>query len=127
MAILITGDFNCSFAMADAAPVKVGDQHQEPDKIVESAGKAMKSAVGDKKDSAALIFITYSFTRDHSLGKMRDKRPTGAADEDLAIRGGVKASLFTIGDDLEIGHPATGEPAAAKEDQINVCVISGKK
>ena len=127
MAILITGDFTCSFAMADASPVKTGDQHQEPDKIVDSADKAMKSAVGDKKDSAALIFITSSFTRDHSLGNMRDKRPTGAADEDRAIRGGIKAPLLIIGDDLEIGHPATGEPAAAKEDQINVCVINSKK
>jgi hypothetical protein len=30
-------------------------------------------------------------------------------------------------DDIEIGHPATGEPAVARTDQINVCVISPQK
>ena len=127
VAILITGDFTCNFAMADASPVKVGNQYQEPDKIVESAAMAMKSAVGDKKESAALIFVAYSFTRDHSMGKMREKRPTGPADLDKAVRDGLTAPLMTIMDDLEIGHPATGEPAVAKEDQFSVCVISGKK
>ena len=43
------------------------------------------------------------------------------------VKDGVTAPLMTIMDDLEIGHPATGEPAVAKEDQFSVCVISGKK
>lgn len=126
VAILITGDFTCNFAMADAA-VTVGDQNQDPDRMVESAEKAMKSAVGDKKESAALIFVAYSVTRDHSMNKMFKERPTAKADLDKVVRGGITAPLMTIMDDLEIGHPATGEPAVAKEDQFSVCVISGKK
>jgi hypothetical protein len=85
MAILITGDFTCSFAMADASPARKGDQGQGPDKIVKSAEEVMKAAAGDKKDGAALIFVTHCFTRNHSLANGKAKRPTGFEDEYKAL------------------------------------------
>jgi len=44
-----------------------------------------------------------------------------------AIVQGVKARLFGVMDDIEIGRPATGEPAVARVDQTNVCVIAQPK
>jgi hypothetical protein len=120
-AILITGDFTCGFAMADASPAKKGDQRQDNDKIVESAEKALKTAMGDKKDNAVLVFLTNCYTRCHSA------KGDCATREYKAITKDVTAPLLGIMSDLDIGHPATGEPAAAKEDQINVCVIFRQK
>ena len=44
-----------------------------------------------------------------------------------AIVQGVKARLFGVMGDIEIGRPATGEPAVARVDQTNVCVIAQPK
>jgi hypothetical protein len=128
-AILITGDFDCRFGMADASPARKGDQTQDPDKIVTSAREAMKTALGDKKDDAALVLVTYCFTRTHSLERFSDKEKgrTARKEEYEAMTKDIAAPVFGAMDDIEIGHPATGQPPVARVDQVNVCVISRKK
>ena len=94
----------------------------------------MKTAVGDKKDNVVFAFVARDVSRCESLGFAAgggqgkyEKGKYTTEDEFKVVKKYVTAPFFFVIDDGEIGHPVTGKPAAAKRDQINVCVISRLK
>jgi hypothetical protein len=118
VAILITGDFTCDFAMAEASPIPKDANAQDPDEVVKSASKAAATALGEKKDNVALMLVESCFTRGHSLQKAgKDTNEVKALCRD------VQSPFLLVWNEGEIGHPASGEPPVAKTNQIGVCVI----
>ena len=113
-AILLTGNFTCDFAMEESALTS------EP--ILESAGKAMASAIGEKKDNIAAILVASSEKRGHSMEKSKEGKaeitPVAAAAATTSA-----PLLFVWNYGSEIAVPKAGQPAVVGKSHLNVCVI----
>lgn len=119
VAVLVTGDFACSFSMAEASPVDPKKRNeQDPDKVIESTQKAAKAALGDKKDDVAVTLVETSFTRFHSLLKIKS-----SGKEMKTLVEMLPAPIIGLGGEGEVGKPSADEPPVAKIDQIGICVI----
>jgi hypothetical protein len=110
-AILLTGNFTCDFAMEESALTN------EP--ILESAGKAMASAIGEKKDNIAAILVASFEKRGHSMKEGKTEiTPVAAA---AATTSAPLLFIWAYGS--EIAVPKAGGPAMLGKYHLNVCVI----
>lgn len=110
-AILLTGSFTCDFAMEESA--------RENDPILESAAKAMATALGGKTDNVAAILVASCEKRGHSM-KNGKTEITPVAE---AVKATSAPLLFIWNYGSEIAIPRTGESAVVGQSHINVCVI----
>jgi hypothetical protein len=110
-AILVSGNFSCDFAMEESV--------RENEKILESAAKAMATAIGPRKDNVAAIFVASCEKRGHS---MKDGK---AEIVPVAEAAGTTSAplLFIWNYGSEIAIPKTGDAAVVGLSHINVCVI----
>jgi hypothetical protein len=113
-AILVTGNFMLDFAMEESALTS------EP--ILESAGKAMASAIGEKKDNIAAILVASHEKRGHSLERLKEGK-TEITPVAAAAATSSAPLLFIWNYGSEIAVPKAGEPAVVGRSHINVCVI----
>jgi hypothetical protein len=110
-AILVTGNFTCDFAMEESPLTN--------EMILESAGKAMASAIGEKKDNIAAILVASFEKRGHSLKEGKTEiTPVAAA---AATTSAPLLFLWNYGSEIAI--PKAGEPARVGKSHVNVCVI----
>jgi hypothetical protein len=87
--------------------------------ILESAGKAMASAIGEKKDNIAAILVASFEKRGHSLKEGKTEiTPVAAA---AATTSAPLLFLWNYGSEIAI--PKAGEPARVGKSHVNVCVI----
>jgi hypothetical protein len=112
-AILLTGNFTVDFAMEESSLA------HEP--ILESAGKAMASAIGGKKDNIAAILVASSEKRGHSLEKGGGKAEITPVAAAAATTSAPLLFIWNYGS--EIAVPKAGEPAIVGKGHVNVCVI----
>jgi hypothetical protein len=113
-AILLAGNFTVDFALEESALTN--------EMILESAGKAMAAAIGEKKDDIAAILVASFEKRGHSMeatkeGKTEITRVAAAASTTSA------PLLFVWDYGSEIAFPKAGEPAVVGKNHIKVCVI----
>ena len=116
LAILVTGNFTCTFGMAETSPEMTDTQ--DPDLVVRSAKTATALALGEKTDDVVVMLVNSSYHRAHSL--MKGKKPKG---ETEVLQQASPSPIFGFSGDGEIGHPATGAPPIAATNNISVCVI----
>ena len=112
VAILLTGEFTCSFAMGEATP-------ESPEKVIASAETAIVTAIGkEKKDDAILMLLDDSVGRIHYMEKTKQK-----AEEVKTLTQTTQIPIFGWCGNIQVGHPVAGVPPVAKINQISVCVI----
>jgi hypothetical protein len=110
-AILLTGGFTVDFAMEESALTN--------ETILESAGKAMTSAIGEKKDNIAAILVASFEKRGHSMKEGKTEiTPVAAA---AATTSAPLLFIWNYGS--EIAVPKAGESAVVGKSHLNVCVI----